>query len=243
MIQEIIAEIRSSKPYDVFYAHSLLALCGHIEAQAKELAELKDEASQQPAWGLDQVRQIIEERDSLKAELQQGYQDYDALRIQKDNEIRALKTEVEEWKAGSKAEADAGDEARRENTGLRAEVARLQKERDELEEVCCDNLTELVAVLQPYELSLGPNVKLVDVIAQLTRERDADKARLDWLEKQKSELHGGWDGEIDEPSYWRNPAAEWKISNSVKDGTGQFPTILKQLTLRAAIDAAMKEQP
>lgn len=238
MIQEIIAEIRSSKPYDVFYAHSLLALCGHIEAQAKELAELKDESSQQPAWGLDQVRQIIEERDRLKAELQQGYQDYDALRIQKDNEIRALKAEVEDnerWQIEVLGDFHIAFDNHRVGRRLaftqwmcdrNAEVTRLQKERD--------------ADARAFAKELRANA---DQIAQLTRERDADKARLDWLEKQKSELYGGWDGEINEPSYWRNPAVEWKISNSVKDGTGQFPTILKQLTLRGAIDAAMKEQP
>lgn len=71
----------------------------------------------------------------------------------------------------------------------------------------------------------------------------ADKERLDWLEKQKSCRVGTWDGERDEPAYWRDPYVEWIVRRGQKDGTGGVPKELKAMTVRSAIDAARKEQP
>lgn len=191
-IPEIIAEIRRQRLHDGIEIRTdrALALCESHEAQERDNASLADRLSgaelERDALGA-QCEALIAERDQLKAEVEELKRRADEayrahVEIHKGLRAEVARLQEAENKALNKVAERYRElcKAREDNASLGAEVARLQKERDELEEVCCDNLTELVAVLQPYELSLGPNVKLVDVIAQLTLERDEARELLGW---------------------------------------------------------------
>lgn len=69
-----------------------------------------------------------------------------------------------------------------------------------------------------------------------------DTQRLEWLEKQKTEHVGGWGGYDGPgaPSFWRNPSVSWSIQQSQEHGQYSMPKELKKLTLRQAIDAAIR---
>lgn len=68
-----------------------------------------------------------------------------------------------------------------------------------------------------------------------------DTKRLDWLETQKQEWHACWGGgrEPDSVTVWVNPSASWKVERSIDDRTYDYPSELKAMSVREAIDAAM----
>lgn len=80
-----------------------------------------------------------------------------------------------------------------------------------------------------------------DALSQTPEATDEgkDTARLDWLEKRKRVVPGGWYGRKGDAAEWENPSASWGLTHSVNEGTYTIPDELKQLTLRQAIDQAI----
>lgn len=120
----------------------------------------------------------------------------------------------------------------------------LAEDQPELSEIDCH--VKIAGIAQDALSRLKePNSDHVTAETQNALSGDSlpDSALLDWLDTQKVEWHACWGGGSapDSMTVWVDPSATWSINRIVENGTYNYPPELTRMTIRDAINAAMKE--
>lgn len=159
-------------------------------------------------------------------------------------QLDAEKTKSKWWMDQCQLRETKLQEYERDNVALTTANQRLR----EALEATRNGVVSAVAGKLTMEKAVEIDRLGVDALSQTHEATDEgkdllkDKARLDWLEKRKRVVPGGWYGRKGDAAEWENPSASWGLTHSMNEGTYTIPDELKQLTLRQAIDQAIAKR-